>query len=285
LGKFERSLALVVGSFRVLRRNKSLMLLPVAGFVAEAAFFGAIAAIALATGGLEHWARLVFDRSISSLAEVTVIDVVLLTTTWVGATFIAVLFNAVLMAAVFQGFDGEPTGLRQGFQAVKPRLGNILGWAIVAGVVGLLLNVLYRKGGIAGAIVSWVIDVAWAFATVFVVPILVLKDVTPVQALRESAGLFRRTWGEQVIGGLGIGLAFLGVWIVAIVVTVTIALSAGVVAAAIVGVPLLGALIAAQSAIGTIFTAALYRWATDGAVPTDFEGVDFHSAYKPKKDK
>ncbi|MEO8541525.1 MAG: DUF6159 family protein [bacterium] len=283
MGKFGRSMALVSSSWGVLRSNKSLLWLPVMAFALEAVFIGLVALVAVSTGGLEHWAKLIFQRSLSSLSDVTVLDIVLALGTWIGVSFIAVLSNSVLMAAVFEGFEGRDASLRSGFQVVKPRMGNILRWAILAGSFAFVLNVLYRKGGIVGVVIAWVLDAAWAFATVFVVPILVLKDVGPFEALRESAGLFKRTWGEQVIGGLGIGLTFLAGWIAAIAIVVVAALAGGVWVAVPVGAVLFGALLAAQSAVGAIFTAALYRWANEGAAAPGFEGTDFAAAYVPKK--
>ena len=43
--------------------------------------------------------------------------------------------------------------------------------------------------------------------------VLVVEGVGPVEAIKRSASLLRKTWGEQIVGnfsiGLVIGLAFL----------------------------------------------------------------------------
>ena len=38
------------------------------------------------------------------------------------------------------------------------------------------------------------------------VPVLVVEQVGPVDALKRSASLLKKTWGEQIIGNAGIGL-------------------------------------------------------------------------------
>ena len=75
-------------------------------------------------------------------------------------------------------------------------------------------------------------------ATFLVVPVLVTRDVGPVDAVKESAELLRRTWGENLIGNLGLGFVF----------------GAGYFGLAIVSA-------------GALVLAALYRYATDHATP------------------
>jgi hypothetical protein len=45
----------------------------------------------------------------------------------------------------------------------------------------------------------------WSFCTVFVVPMLALELLTPLEALREAPELLRRRWGEEFAGMFGIG--------------------------------------------------------------------------------
>jgi len=40
------------------------------------------------------------------------------------------------------------------------------------------------------------------------VPVLVTRDVGPIEAVKASADLLRRTWGENLIGNVGLGIVF-----------------------------------------------------------------------------
>src|SRR5690606_40814523 len=66
------------------------------------------------------------------------------------------------------------------------------------------------------------IGLAWTLATFLVVPVLVSQNVGPIEALKESVSLLKRSWGENLAGNVGIGLAF-GL-ITAVVAIVSIAL-------------------------------------------------------------
>ena len=71
-----------------------------------------------------------------------------------------------------------------------------------------MLQLLRERGGIAGAIVAALGGMAWNIITFLVVPVLVVEGVGPIGAIKRSAGLLKKTWGEQVIGSAGIGLVF-----------------------------------------------------------------------------
>ena len=49
------------------------------------------------------------------------------------------------------------------------------------------------------------IGTAWAVATYLAVPSLAVEGVGPIEALKRSAGLIRKTWGEGFVGNIGIG--------------------------------------------------------------------------------
>lgn len=45
-------------------------------------------------------------------------------------------------------------------------------------------------------------------ATLLAIPVLVVEGIGPIEAVKRSGGLLKRTWGEHVVGNLGIGLVF-----------------------------------------------------------------------------
>ncbi len=111
---------------------------------------------------------------------------------------------------------------------------------------------------------------AWTLATYLAVPVLVTEDVGPIDAVKESAQLFRRTWGEQVVGNFGMGWAVMlmglswalvsagMIWLGA---QIAPAAAVTAVVVAVAGFVFLGLL---SSALKGIYTAALYRYASTG---------------------
>jgi len=113
---------------------------------------------------------------------------------------------------------GNPT-LRDGLAIAWSRVGRIFGYAVVAATVGLLLRALEERVGWVGQLVIRLVGVAWTVATFLVVPVLVTRDVGPVGAVKESASLLRATWGENLIGTVGLGLAFVAAYVVVFIVS------------------------------------------------------------------
>lgn len=62
---------------------------------------------------------------------------------------------------------------------------------------------------IVGSILSVLADAAWAVVTFFVVPLLALEGLTPIAAIKRSAGLVRERWGEGVVGSAATGAVVL----------------------------------------------------------------------------
>jgi hypothetical protein len=105
----------------------------------------------------------------------------------------------------------------------------------------------------------------WTIASFLVVPILVAERKSPIDALKGSASLLKKTWGEQLVGNFSFGFVFFLLAVPAYL-AIALAVYAGrdlksmplAVASATVGVLYLILLALIQSALQSIFQAALY---------------------------
>jgi hypothetical protein len=183
---------------------------------------------------------------------------------------------------------GQPT-LSDGLHLAASRLPTIVGYAAIAATVGVLLQALKNKDNFIIRLLGSGLGVAWTLATFLVVPVLVSRDIGPVDALKQSVGLLRRTWGENAIGHVGIGAAFglitfavvlvgVGLVVLAAQASVALAIAVGVVFA--IGVLLLGIY---QATLTGIYSATLYRYAVSNETPAAFQGVALSQAFTPKQ--
>ena len=179
-------------------------------------------------------------------------------------------FNAAIIgAAVIRLSGGDPT-IGDGLRSATSRLPQILGWALVAATVGLILRVIEQYSERAGQFVAAILGTAWAVTTFLVVPVLVVEGVGPIDAFKNSTKMLRRTWGDQLMGNFGFVLMVPGI----AVVFAGFALGGGAIgfAVAIPAVIYLLCLGLVQSALQAIFQAAVYVYAARGEVPSAFEG-------------
>ena len=202
--------------------------------------------------------------------------------------FVIIFCNAALISCAMMRFNGQEPRLSDGFRMAMARLPQIFAWALVSATVGMVLKIIESANEKVGYYVSLVLGAAWSIMTFFVVPVLVVEKTGPFQAVGRSVSLLKKTWGEALVGRMGIGfvmfLLFLPVLAIfllggmlmgkGMMTAGVILLIAGVVAALIHA--------AVSSALNTILLAALYQYAADERVPDEFERGQFTAAFESK---
>ena len=273
--KLNRSWELTKASAAVLQSDRELLLFPIisslAALLVAATFLVPIFGLRLFEGG-----------------EIGPLGFVVGFLFYVCQYFVIFFFNVALVGAAMIRLDGGDPTIADGLRIARSKAGAILGYAAIAATVGMLLRALEERAGFLGRIVIGLVGAAWTVATFLVVPVLVAQDVGPLEAVKESVTLLKKSWGENIIGTGGIGIVF-GVLIVMVIVTGAIisvvfgALSPYLAIAAAVATLLVVVLLAViQAALSGIYAAALYRYAVDGQAPAGFSGGALQQAFKPK---
>ena len=195
--------------------------------------------------------------------------------------FVVVFFNAaIITCATLRMSGGNPT-IGDGFRAAASRLPVILGWALLSATVGLILRIVEDRSEKIGRFVAGLLGMAWTVVSFLVVPILVVENKNPVAALKDSTALLKKTWGEQVVSNFSFGLMFflLAIPAVLLILLGVFAHSTALLAVCIVVAALyLITLALIQSALQSIFQAALYLYARDGRLPEGFSSEVLNGA-------
>jgi len=186
--------------------------------------------------------------------------------------------------------DGGAPTVRDGLRLANSRFGTILGYAIISATVGVILRAIQERLGFLGRFITGLFGILWNVATFLVVPVLVARDVGPVQSIKDSAGLLKSTWGENVVGQVGLGFAF-GVIQVAIIIGglaaigTALAFEFTLLAFAFIVLVFVGLLatLLFQSAMSGIYSAVLYRYAANDEPTIGFDSDELSAAFLPKK--
>jgi len=204
------------------------------------------------------------------------------------ATYAAVIFcNAALVSCALLRFDGQPATLGDGLRVAMARLPQILAWAVVSATVGMVLNAIESVNERIGYFIKMILGTAWSLMTYFVVPILVVEKVGPIDAVKRSTSLIRKTWGEALVGKVGLGLFFFLMVIPLIalfvggIVLLKTSVAIGVTVLAITGILFL-IFLAVSSAMSTIFLTAIYQYAQFQRVPDGFNQQAMAGAFGHK---
>jgi hypothetical protein len=277
--RFSRSWSLVKASAGVLRADKELLLFPLMSSIAV--LLVVVSFIAPVLGF--DWLPAGEDEGVSPGLMLWAFLF------YISQYFVIFYFNTALVGAAMIRLDGGDPTVRDGLRIATAKLGAIFGYAVIAATVGLLLQMIEQRAGFVGRIVIGLIGAAWTVVTFLTVPVLVARDIGPVDAVKESVGLLRRTWGENLIGAGGIGLVF-GLAMVLLIVTgvgfgvAAAGMGLGAVAITLFGLTVLGALALGllQAALSGVYSAALYRFAVNGDAPAGFDGVLLKNAFQKK---
>jgi hypothetical protein len=277
-GKLSNSLALVKASANVLRLDKELMVFPLLSGISTVLVAATFIAPIAVTGGWQIFAE---DGQASYLA----MSVFFLF--YVVQYAVIFFFNSALVGAALIRLDGGDPTVSDGLAIASKRLGSILGYAVIAATVGMILRMISERGGIFARIAIGLVGMAWTLATYLTVPVLVTKNIGPIDAVKESAMVFKRTWGEQVVGNFGMGWAmFLLMLTWTIMSGAMLFVGAAIMPALILpmlGITILGYVLLGLvgSALNGIYTAALYRFAMTGEV-TNFDPAIMGNAFRAK---
>ena len=260
--RIENSWNLVKASWAVLRADKELIVFPIVSMIAATlvtlTFFVPMMFVFFASDSPNRGA----------LAD-PAFFVFLLIFYIVQYTVVFFCNTALVGAAMIRLNGGDPT-VGDGFRIARERVGKIVAYAVIASTVGMVLRWLSERG-LLGRIVAGFFGLAWNIATYLVVPVLVVEDIGPVDAIKRSTALLRKTWGEQIVGNVGIGAVF-GLLIFALVLlfipallfVITLQSVVLIIGAILFFVLVLIGLGLLSSALGGIYTAAVYRFAVNG---------------------
>lgn len=295
MGRFHRSWELWRECLSVLRKDKELLLFPVMSFIG-------LVAVGVALLLPTAWFVITQLSQSTSGWELEFWDYVLLFLWYFLSYGVVYFFNAGLVGCALMRLEGKDPTVRDGLRIASENLSRILGWALVAAMVGLLLRLLENlkiggkrgRGGLEiGKLISWILGLSWALLTYLVVPVLIVERVGPIEAVKRSGVLFKRTWGEQVIGEVGLGLIVFLLALPGFVPIIGGALfgaASGSLMALSIALAIGGGLTllywlglgALASALGGIYTAALYRYATTQQIPEGFRREGIVEAFKPQ---
>jgi hypothetical protein len=287
---FKRGWRMAGASWSVLKAYPKLALFPVLSGIALIAV-SAVSIIPAAVGAAAGAGMNLSDKGVESIVYVALFVWYFL------CTFVVVFCNAALISCAMQSFAGQPPTIGSGFAAAGKRLPQILGWSLVAATVGVILqalqSLLTEKLGFLGELLGSIFSGVWGVLTYLVVPVLVTEGVGPIKAVKRSSSILRRTWGESLAGSGGLGLIsflFALPLIVLVPLGMTLAGSTGggVAGGAIVGtvigvaVVYVLALIVVFTALGSIFRAAVYLYATTGVTPSHMDATLLQTSFKSK---
>lgn len=282
--RFERAFSLGAACWKVLMLDKEMLIFPILSTAALVLIFGGALYPLWASGQVEVWMQAL--ESNPDLLQHPLVLAVSFALYFIAA-FVMIFFNAALLTCAMIRFAGGDPTVMDGLRASMHRMPQIVAWALVTATVGIVLDLLEsRLRGLARFFIN-LLGAGWAVATYFAVPVLVVDGYGPLKAIRHSVAAVRKTWGESLIGHVGLGaLNFIGILIaVPFLVVAAIryqqdpVLAATVIALVVIWMMLCTLVI---TTLNAILRAGLYIYAVEGIMPVNFDSDLVTNAFEAK---
>ncbi|WP_233160864.1 DUF6159 family protein [Actinophytocola xanthii] len=258
-------------SWRVLRSRKELAVFPVLSGVA-----GLVVAAIFLTPAL---------FTIDPNGRPTFGSWALFAGFYLVSTYMAIFFNTALISQANIALNGGDPSVAGGLRVAGSNWARILPWALLSATVSMILRAIEERLGFLGRIITGMIGMAWTLVTYLVLPVLVLERVGTKDAVKRSATLFRNTWGENVLGNAGIGVAGFLLFLPAVALAALGAVAGGATLLVCFGIAVVWGLLVGitVAALSGIYQTALYRYAAEGTTPQAFAEADLGHAFPQRR--
>jgi hypothetical protein len=277
MGKISRAWSLMGASWQVLKSNKQMMFFSILSFICC----------------LIVIASFVYPFVNSDIAELEqkftdneANYYIYLFLFYFALYFVITFFNSAIVANTVAYMEGGKPAFSDGLRLAASRLPQIFGWAVVSATVGMILRMIEDKSQWLGRLVAGLLGIAFSLVSFLVVPVLVVEKKGPIESLKESSRLLKKTWGEQVAGSLGFGILLFLLTLPAvgfIILSAFTGSGGAVIFAVTVATVYIFTLALIHSTLQGIFQAALFMYARDGKAPREFREELLENAIVERK--
>jgi hypothetical protein len=287
MNAFSRSWMITKLTFAVINKDRELIWFALLSFI-----FSSLYAIAMIFPSV---IPAVMERGYSQ-DSLQIFEYIMIFLTYFGLAFIATFFNVCVVYTTKIRFEGGNATFAESIRFALSRIPVIVQWSLISATVGLILRILHnlasnlgKIGQIVANILIGLLGMAWSIMTIFVVPVLVYENTGPIDAVKKSTQVIKKTWGESLIKNIGLGLVQLLIFV--LILAVAGALTYGLMitfdaAGLFIGIGIAAFLLLLTGLVftvaSTIFNTALYIYANNNLVAPGFREDVVKGAFKQK---
>ena len=278
-GTFARSYQWVKESWAILKQDKELAVIPVVSAICSMVVLGIFTVFG-------YYLEIRFDLRTIPTAYFYLFSFIYYLITY----FVVSFFSAVMATCVSIRMKGDNPTLNDGIKNASAHVGALFLWSILSATVGLVLRIIFERSALLGKIVVWIVGALWSLATFFIIPVLVLENLSVGKGIKRSKEIFLKTWGENFVGGLGVGIFFGLLFLAGLAVGFALMFLVSSLAQPTIPMILIGAVCllyfvilgVISSALSGIFDITLYNYASTGKIPAGISPELVQAAFKPK---
>ena len=300
LGRWATSKSLARSAWHALTLDKELIWLPLLSIISSLGLCTVFIGVLIGSGQLQMGDFTTGESASTDVSIFGPLSVFIYTVFYLSMTFVANFFAAALVAGFLERFRGGNPTVGSALKAAHVHAGAIFAFSLLSATIGLVLRAIEERVPLFGKVVTWVLGAAWAIASMFALPVIVAtdKNVGPIKATKQSVGIITKTWGENVILSVGLGLvsvvtilAYFALSVGAWFVLAAFATASGILSIGFIPVAIFFAVVVLGFAVlciifntlSAVIKTAIFHYATTGESPAAFEKQLLQQSFTSKK--
>lgn len=243
---------------------------------------------------LEHWLNSTASTDVSWLWLIPALLY------WVLTLSIGNFFSAAIVSAVLERFAGNKPTVNSSLIEARKKIVPILQYSTFMATIAMIFQVIHQVvdesrlpfvGKLLSRLTASLAEFSLNLISVFTIPVIMVSQniLNPIQAIKGSSNLFKKVWGQELTGGISLSL----IYTLALIPTFGLSFLAGILGIVngaktlLITVPIVIAwIVISMTVIGTlniIFHVALFRFATTGESPAQFDKNLLKAAFRPRR--
>jgi hypothetical protein len=192
---------------------------------------------------------------------------------------ISVIGQAVIVAAATNSLNGRRSSLGAAWTTAASQLPRLVLFGIVYAAERTITGILRGSRRSLGRLAADAIDRAWDFATFLAIPAMLYEDLPVFRAVERSGKLVAKRWGVQLTARSVLGLALFVLVLPLIIIGEVVLVAVSALLGTIIVVGAVVGMFAVSGALTGVLSAALYRFATTGAIAPGFREADMWAIF------
>jgi len=268
---FSKSTQLTKESFSIIRKNKKILLLPIAFFTTIILL---IILFFIQSGFLLD--TLIYTTHPIYTTYTTYAVFVSILVYYILGCFTFIFFNAWIINYAYAALKKEKITFIKSFKNTAKHIKKIFIWSLISGTLGgilIILGIIFRGSKTINKIYEKILNIsgiAWDLLTFFIIPIILFENLDIPNSIKRSGYLFKKSWGENLAGQFSMDYFFLFLYIIVTVPLLLWFIGTGSGAAFLLTWAYWIFLGLFGSVLGGIFTTALYIYAASGEITSDY---------------
>ncbi len=201
----KRSWTIFFSCLKLFSQNKRLILFPLFSILVEILLFVLVFGVMLVIHFHGHLSQLWHLEENPPIAWIYIIYLFIY---YCLFHFVSLLINGGLLIYQWHRFQDEPISIMRAIGLSIKKSILIMEWMLVFSCINIFMAIFETPRNWLGKLSANYFGLSWWLSISLVFPLIIFENLRPISALKSSASLIKKTWGERISRRIGFGFIY-----------------------------------------------------------------------------